>query len=181
MSAMMDPPEDWQGPHLWRYVREIREALQLTQQELAELLGVSFAAVNRWENGRHKPQRLVLARLRELEERMAKGKATFTRRELYALGEACGFRLSGDTEDLDDATVDALEKAHQKISDKLAQMDRAEQQAIEKRRAAKPPMDMENPALYDAACDACHAVGMPWTDPRTGITYPPPSKREREE
>src|SRR5262245_27701274 len=28
----------------------------------------------------------------------------------------------------------------------------------------------EDPRLYDAARDACHAVGLPWTDPRTGIT-----------
>ena len=32
----------------------------------------------------------------------------------------------------------------------------------------------ENPALYDVARDACHAAGLPWTDPRTGITYDPP-------
>jgi hypothetical protein len=33
---------------------------------------------------------------------------------------------------------------------------------------------MTNPRLYDAAREACHSIGLPWTDPRTGITIPPP-------
>jgi hypothetical protein len=33
---------------------------------------------------------------------------------------------------------------------------------------------LEDPRLYDAARDACFACGVPWTDPRTGITYEPP-------
>ena len=32
-------------------VKKIRETLILTQAELAEILGVSFASINRWENG----------------------------------------------------------------------------------------------------------------------------------
>ncbi len=38
-------------------LREIRGRLKLTQEELAELLGVSFATVNRWEGDLAKPQR----------------------------------------------------------------------------------------------------------------------------
>jgi len=37
----------------------------------------------------------------------------------------------------------------------------------------------EIPALYDVAKKVCHDFGLPWTDPRTGITYPPPKKRKR--
>ena len=33
----------------------IRARLQLTQQQLADKLGVSFATVNRWERGHTKP------------------------------------------------------------------------------------------------------------------------------
>jgi hypothetical protein len=33
----------------------------------------------------------------------------------------------------------------------------------------------DHPALHNAARDACHAVGLPWTDPRTGITHEPPA------
>ena len=38
-------------------LRAIRETLDLTQEELAERLDVSFASVNRWEGGKVKPQR----------------------------------------------------------------------------------------------------------------------------
>ena len=38
-------------------LRATRAALNLTQDQLAERLGVSFATVNRWEGGGNKPQR----------------------------------------------------------------------------------------------------------------------------
>jgi hypothetical protein len=36
----------------------------------------------------------------------------------------------------------------------------------------------ENPALYDVARNVTHGVGMPWTDPRTGITHQPPGDKK---
>jgi len=33
--------------------------------------------------------------------------------------------------------------------------------------------------LYDVARNVSHDFGMPWTDPRTGITYQPPAERRR--
>ena len=36
-------------------VKELREKMLISQAELAEMLGVSFATVNRWENGRFEP------------------------------------------------------------------------------------------------------------------------------
>jgi hypothetical protein len=30
--------------------------------------------------------------------------------------------------------------------------------------------------LYAVARETCHDLGIPWTDPRTGVTYPPPAK-----
>lgn len=47
-------------------VRQFRSNLALTQAELAEQLGVSFATVNRWENGKSKPSQLAWERLLEL-------------------------------------------------------------------------------------------------------------------
>ena len=55
-------------------LRAIRAKLDLTQEQLAERLGVSFATVNRWEGGASKPQRaaqeaiLALAREAGVEE-----------------------------------------------------------------------------------------------------------------
>ncbi len=43
-------------------VKEVRKRLKLSQEEFAEQLGVSFATVNRWENGKTLPSKLALAR-----------------------------------------------------------------------------------------------------------------------
>jgi len=47
-------------------VKQVRKALGLTQQEFAAKLGVSFAAVNRWEKGHNEPQPDRVARIQEL-------------------------------------------------------------------------------------------------------------------
>lgn len=36
-------------------IMRLRKKLLLTQSEFAELINVSFAAVNRWENGHNEP------------------------------------------------------------------------------------------------------------------------------
>ncbi|APG26371.1 helix-turn-helix domain-containing protein [Syntrophotalea acetylenica] len=40
-------------------VKEVRRQLALSQEELAHALGVSFATVNRWENGKTIPSKLA--------------------------------------------------------------------------------------------------------------------------
>ena len=37
----------------------LRIKLNLSQMALAELLGVSFTSVNRWENGKYEPTKIV--------------------------------------------------------------------------------------------------------------------------
>jgi type I restriction enzyme M protein len=44
-------------PNFPAILRSVRAALNLTQEQLAERLGVSFATVNRWEGGGNRPQR----------------------------------------------------------------------------------------------------------------------------
>lgn len=46
-----------QQPSFPAILRSVRAALNLTQEQLAERLGVSFATVNRWEGGGNRPQR----------------------------------------------------------------------------------------------------------------------------
>lgn len=38
---------------------KLRAILNLSQSALAEMLGVSFTSVNRWENGKYEPTKLV--------------------------------------------------------------------------------------------------------------------------
>lgn len=40
-------------------IKQIRNQLKLSQEELAHELGVSFATINRWENGNYNPSRLA--------------------------------------------------------------------------------------------------------------------------
>lgn len=40
-------------------VKYVRTTLQLSQEDLARELGVSFATINRWENGSYNPSRLA--------------------------------------------------------------------------------------------------------------------------
>lgn len=47
-------------------IKQLREKMLLTQQELASKLDVSFASVNRWENGEHEPTMKVKRELMKL-------------------------------------------------------------------------------------------------------------------
>ncbi len=47
-------------------IKEARVSLGLTQEEFAEKLGVTFASVNRWENGNAKPHRSRIKAIRAL-------------------------------------------------------------------------------------------------------------------
>ena len=54
-------------------VRSVRERLELTQAQLAERIGVSFATVNRWENGQNRPARLAWRQILDLEAGLTPG------------------------------------------------------------------------------------------------------------
>lgn len=47
-------------------LKELREELIISQNELAKMLGVSFATVNRWENGHHEPTLKARRAIKEL-------------------------------------------------------------------------------------------------------------------
>lgn len=47
-------------------IKDVRKSLGLTQAEFAERLGVTFASVNRWENGKAVPQRSRIKAIQEL-------------------------------------------------------------------------------------------------------------------
>ena len=47
-------------------VRSLRERMGLTQEKFAAKLGVTFASVNRWENGKAKPSPLALKQVEDL-------------------------------------------------------------------------------------------------------------------
>lgn len=47
-------------------ILQLRAKLNLSQEELAKMLGVSFISVNRWENDKYAPTKLVKVKLIQL-------------------------------------------------------------------------------------------------------------------
>lgn len=47
-------------------IKQIRDYLNMNQTELAELLNVTFATVNRWENRRAFPNKLAQTKLYDI-------------------------------------------------------------------------------------------------------------------
>ena len=47
-------------------IKDLRSKMLLTQSEFADLLGVSFGSVNRWENGKYEPTIKAKRKLRVL-------------------------------------------------------------------------------------------------------------------
>ena len=50
-------------------VKLVRTELKLSQEDLARELGVSFATINRWENGSYNPSRLAKKAFQEFCEK----------------------------------------------------------------------------------------------------------------
>ena len=42
-------------------IKTLRQRMQLTQEDFAHLIGVTFSTVNRWENGKSSPSKLARA------------------------------------------------------------------------------------------------------------------------
>ena len=51
-------------------IKEIRTKLNLTQQELAQQIGVSVVVISRWERGVSHPSKLAQRELARLEKRV---------------------------------------------------------------------------------------------------------------
>jgi len=49
-----------------KILKALRDKLLITQTELAELLGVSYVSVNRWENGKFEPTMKVKRKIRKI-------------------------------------------------------------------------------------------------------------------
>jgi DNA-binding transcriptional regulator YiaG len=61
-------------------IKALRKQLGMTQEEFAHDIGVTFATVNRWENGKSKPSRLALKMLSDRAEATNGGSGSSSRR-----------------------------------------------------------------------------------------------------
>lgn len=51
-------------------VKELRRRLDLTQEQFAQRVGVTYSTINRWENGNRQPQPFLVRRLLELKDEL---------------------------------------------------------------------------------------------------------------
>lgn len=49
-----------------KQIKKLREKLIMSQSEFAQLIGVSFSSVNRWENGNYEPTIKIKRKLQKL-------------------------------------------------------------------------------------------------------------------
>jgi putative transcriptional regulator len=54
------------------FIKDVRVQLDLSQEDLAREIGVSFATVNRWENRRFLPSKMALRQIEMYCDRMIK-------------------------------------------------------------------------------------------------------------
>jgi len=57
-------------PEVGQFIRELRLALGLTQEQFAISLGVKYSTINRWENGHFKPSPMAMEKIEGLLEKM---------------------------------------------------------------------------------------------------------------
>jgi putative transcriptional regulator len=62
-----------QQPAIGSLVRELRCAMQLSQEKFADELGMTFATINRWENGHATPSPLALKQIDTLLNQLGEG------------------------------------------------------------------------------------------------------------
>jgi CheY-like chemotaxis protein/DNA-binding XRE family transcriptional regulator len=88
-------------------IREIRQKLGVSQEDLARAIGVSFATVNRWENGRARPSRPAQ---RLLEDFLRRTGLEFPASPVSASKETDSRRLRVLIVDDDEMVVDSLRR-----------------------------------------------------------------------
>jgi DNA-binding transcriptional regulator YiaG len=54
-------------------IRELRQRLDLTQEQFAQRVGVTYSTVNHWENGKRVPLPFLVKRLVEMKEELDSG------------------------------------------------------------------------------------------------------------
>lgn len=57
-------------PEVGQFIRDLRLALQLTQEQFAPTLDVTYSTINRWENGRSTPSPLAMEKIEGLLAKM---------------------------------------------------------------------------------------------------------------
>ena len=67
-------------PHIGQLIRDLRQQLNLSQEKFAARLGVSFQAVNRWENHRATPSPMAMKLIEQQVKKLGQQRDAFLSR-----------------------------------------------------------------------------------------------------
>jgi putative transcriptional regulator len=65
MNQMLKRPLLVKQPEIGGLIREFRLLTGLTQEQFGAYLGVTYATINRWENGRSQPSPMAIDKIEE--------------------------------------------------------------------------------------------------------------------
>ena len=83
---LLEPkPRRLQQPAIAQLVRELRHTMQLSQEKFADELGMTFATINRWENGRATPSPLALKQIDMLLNQLSQSPNATLRERSHAI------------------------------------------------------------------------------------------------
>ena len=57
-------------------IKDLRNRLELTQEQFAQKVGVTYSTINHWENGKRIPQPFLMRRLLEIKEELDTSEAS---------------------------------------------------------------------------------------------------------
>ena len=116
-------------------VRSLRGCIELTQAQLAKRVGVSFATVNRWENGQSKPTRLAWRQILDLEAEITTSESAVAAAPAEASStssfaakpkrRAAAATIASRTEDHDSSVASAEDRSRERaaaVQERLAQL-----------------------------------------------------------
>jgi putative transcriptional regulator len=58
------------GTDVRKLVKQLRDRLQMTQEQFAHKVGVTYSTVNHWENGKRLPLPFLVKRLLEMKQEL---------------------------------------------------------------------------------------------------------------
>ncbi|MBD1906274.1 helix-turn-helix transcriptional regulator [Funiculus sociatus GB2-A5] len=84
-NAAVNTKSVLEQPEVGKLIDELGQLTNLTQGQLAEILGVAYATINRWENGHIQPSPLAIKQFRALIDQLSESSSQTLRAGIQRL------------------------------------------------------------------------------------------------
>ncbi|MBD2006446.1 MULTISPECIES: helix-turn-helix domain-containing protein [Cyanophyceae] len=84
-NAAVNTKSVLEQPEVGKLIDELGQLTNLTQAQLAEILGVAYATINRWENGHIQPSPLAIKQFRALIDQLSQSSSETLRAGIQRL------------------------------------------------------------------------------------------------